>query len=401
MSIDFDDSTMGTSPKPTIDPGLNYFFKLVLIPDLFACFKQTTDGTIGTDGTTGTDGTMGLILREMVLDGETEKLVVKETIKPLDKFTLDQLKKIAPKIGLVRQKNKGDFITNITKLVLSKSNAVNNTTERKIQQQQRLWNNSIIVMRFIGILFHVDYSNASANLNDTKKRKDFENGAGLNNKRFFKSIAEIVNDDESQYHTSILQPPTFEEFSVNLYDGHLGMIDDEEQPSFPLRDQVLWSELKTINGLLHKTYRGMKYNMSVSGNHDSDAFNYTGEALGKCVAGHKITAANMYYFYMQMSFNSKLCIANQVTLPQSLQNTSSNIGEWESKTKTTKTDRKKGKKVSSTDKDDPLNALILAMTTQFDNKVQHEVKTQVYNCTEKMRSDVQKSAKYQTVINTQ
>ena len=230
-----------------------------------------------------------------------------------------------------------------------------------------------------------------------KKRKDFESGAGANNERFFKSKASLVNDDESQFHTSLLPPPTFDEFSVNLYDGHLGTIDDEEHPSQSLRDEVLWSELKTINASLHKTYRRMKHNMSVSGNHDSDPFNYTGAALGQCAVGSKITAVNMYYFYMQMTFNSKLCIANQVTLPQSQQNISLNIGEWESKTP--RTERKKQKIRSNgdkgdalkSDKDDALNSLILMMRAQFDNRVQHDVKTQVYDCTEKMRSDVKSS----------
>ena len=92
-----------------------------------------------------------------------------ETLKPLESFTLDQIRKIASKLGYQRQKTKSEYIKVMTENIGKKIQAIiNNSTERKEQQTRIRYINSIIVARIIGIVFHATYSSIYANLNDTE-----------------------------------------------------------------------------------------------------------------------------------------------------------------------------------------------------------------------------------------
>ena len=165
------------------------------------------------------------------------------------------------------------MVKNKAKGMMSKSN------NRREMQKKTMYYNSLLIMRYIGIVFHSSYSSMYANLNDMKKRKDFENGVGANNERFFKEIASIVNDNESSFHNEILPPPVGNEFATTLYDKYMQKIDDNEHPSKNLIEPVDWKSLKKINATLHNVYLTMKTNMSESGSHNSDAFNYTETAF--------------------------------------------------------------------------------------------------------------------------
>ena len=135
-----------------IETGLEYFFKMNDNKDLLPSFQMTSLG-------------WGLIIRSK--EGET--------IKPLVQFTLDVLRKIAGRLGILRQKCKMDYIKLLSDRVQRKSLSLfNKSMARKLEQKQRIRDTSIIVLRFIGIVFHCSYSSIYANLNDCKKRKRSE-----------------------------------------------------------------------------------------------------------------------------------------------------------------------------------------------------------------------------------
>ena len=105
------------------------------------------------------DGLLGMIQRNRSVNGETGFIDTVETIKPLDKFTLDQIKKIASKLGLARQKSKADYLTKLNEVVKNQLEVVIHSGSTRIEQQQaKLYNNSIIVMRFTLELYFMYHS---------------------------------------------------------------------------------------------------------------------------------------------------------------------------------------------------------------------------------------------------
>ena len=393
--MSFDESTVGSvRPGLHLDLDLQYFMELNDVQEMLAAFQTMPDGLLG------------MIQRNRSVNGETGLIDTVETIKPLEKFTLDQIKKIASKLGLARQKSKADYLTKLNEVVKNQLEVVIHSGSTRIEQQQaKLYNNSIIVMRFIGIVFHVSFSAACANLNDNKKRKEFENGFGPNNKRFFEKIANIINDDESNYHKEVLPLPNVigKHDTGNLYSIRMNNVDTLERPTCKLAEPVQWSRLKQINALLHKVYQTMKKNMSESGSHDSDAFNYTGSALGKCAAITTITPTNMYYFYMQMVFNDKLCVANQTTLPENLRCTSADIGKLANGLNTPRNvsnvkKAKQSNKENNSSNANTIQNILSSIATRFDKQVEHDVAASMIDRSEKMSEKILESMRVQATF---
>ena len=384
MSISSNETTKtNIRPGMQIESGLEYFFKIIDNNDLLPCFQMTPVGC-------------GLVLRSK------EK---GETIKPLVQFTLDVLRKIAARLGFTRQKCKMDYIKLLSDGVQRKAAALlNKSTARKLEQKQRIRDTSIIVLRFIGIVFHCSYSSIYANLNDCKKRKEFESGVGANNERFYEEVASIVNDNESMYHKTILPAPVPDDISVLNYDKYMSLttIDDEAalHPLDILNAPVDWNTLKSINRTLHRAFRLMKQSMEESGSHDSDPYNYTGAAIGKCAAVATITHTNLYYFYVQMCFNKQLCVANQVTIPKNLQNSSVDMGNIVSNFRTPKATTKRLKQTSSTDTagghqlKEFLSDIKLLFNHQVETSVVANMTDQGTQLAKDVRSDMDLQAKF-------
>ena len=132
-TISFDDSTMGGSIRKAlqIDTGLQYFMELNDLQEKLNCFKETKvsakeDVVV-----------MGLIVRDETFNVVTEKHDITESIKPLQKFTLDVLKKTGVKIGLDRQENKADYIYCITDMVKNKANSMISKSNARGEMQNK------------------------------------------------------------------------------------------------------------------------------------------------------------------------------------------------------------------------------------------------------------------------
>lgn len=225
---DFDEKTQGSLVRKKLQLGasLQYFVDMEEVSSMLSCFAKAQNGRLG------------LIERHRTVDGETGFIVTKEIVKPLEKFTLEQIKKIASKIGLGRQKLKAEYIEKMNQLVGNQMTAVlNDGVQRVAQRMKQLYTTSLIVMQFIGIVFHVMYRTSYANLNDQKKRTDFESGFGPNNERFFEAVAAINNNNESTYHLNLLPLPDDQMHSFNSvkYDHYLSQLNEAEHPTYTIR----------------------------------------------------------------------------------------------------------------------------------------------------------------------
>ena len=95
------------------------------------------------------DGLIGMIQHNRSMNGENSLIGMVQTVKPLHKFTRDQIKIIASNLGLACQKNKGDYLSKLNEVVKKQLDVLVQSGTTQIEQQQaKLYNNSIVVMRF-------------------------------------------------------------------------------------------------------------------------------------------------------------------------------------------------------------------------------------------------------------
>ena len=331
----FDEATISTTlPRPGLHLGasLQYFMELEDVNEMLRSFAMTKEGILG------------LIEKTKYLNGVTEKIEIKESIKKLTSFTLDQIKKISRKLKLAPQKTKKEYVDNLTMVVTKHApKALCDQQSRDFARLRNQYANSLIIMRFVGVVFHSDFSAAYANLNDSKKRLDFESGSGANNERFFENVAAIVNDNNSSYHSSFLLLESNDR-NVELYIKRLDETHLHEHPSYKLDETVTWQKLKSLNFFLVKAFNIVKQNMTVSGNHDHDIYNYTAVAISKCKASTNLSKVGLYYFCCHMSFNEQLCFANCATIPESMQASTLDVDKLVSSFKTPNLPVKKVKK---------------------------------------------------------
>ena len=174
--MSFDESTVGSvRPGLHLDMGLQYFLEFNDVQEMLASFQTMPDGLLG------------MIQRNRSVNGETGFIDTVETIKPLDKFTLDQIKKIASKLGLARQKSKADYLTKLNEVVKNQLEVVIHSGSTRIEQQQaKLYNNSIIVMRIIGIC--VNFCKSSSTISRIKSSLKGLNASYMYTKRFSLSL---------------------------------------------------------------------------------------------------------------------------------------------------------------------------------------------------------------------
>ena len=286
--------------------GLAYWIELTDFAELLKGFGKTSAGLLG--------------LKEKCqeLSAVTNLFEITYKVKALKAFTVEQLRKIAQKIGLGRMKTKKDIIEKLENVVATKMlGLITDATKRKNERLKKFQSVTRILVRFIGVVFHEDYSVMYANLNNNKSRKDMESGPGAKNERFFANIAEIVNDDTSHYHRQLLSDSENSNYPCTDYDSYVSELLVHTDNSTPMDEKVEWKELKSYNNMLHKARSIMVDNMTVSGNHDSDPYTYTANAISQCSVKASLSQTVLFYFFMHMNFNVTLSESNQSTIPDS------------------------------------------------------------------------------------
>ena len=211
---------------------------------------------------------------------------------PLDKLTLDQLRTLCKNVGCHYVNKCNKFHCRKALWILAHHHQ---QRERDgVPMSSNTDRNSNNIIRITNVIFSHAFIDGLLALNDNKTRADHESGRSLPND-FWANVAETVNILEEDDSTA-LQVVMSED---NPYYNEVVDLDLED---FDLMTPAVIK--KKFNQLM-KVRRQVQVNMTTSGEHDSDAFNFIDVAMKK-VQSKGLTKIGCYYFFVRCEDNPEI-----------------------------------------------------------------------------------------------
>ena len=209
----------------------------------------------------------------------------------LDKLTLDQLQRLCRNVGV-------QYVNKCSKFQCRKALWVlaNHQQQREIEGAPITTvsdRSSTNILRITNVIFSHNFLDSFLALNDIKNRVDHETG-GLPND-FWADVADAVNG-ASEDNDSPLQVVISEE------DCHRDEIMSFDLDDF---DVMAAAAIRKKFNMLLKVRKAMKKNMTISGEHDNDAYNFVDVAM-KNVGSTGLTKIGCYYFFMRCEDNPEV-----------------------------------------------------------------------------------------------
>lgn len=223
-----------------------------------------------------------MVAYEASCDGETFVL---------DKLTLDQLRRLCKNVG-VRYVNKcSKFQCRKALWVLAQYQEQRERDGAScLSLSEKMTNN---IVRITNIVFCHDFVDSFLTLNDIKTRADHEKGQLPKN--FWADVAEAMNDCDDDDKTAV-------DIVLNEEDERWEEIHLLDLNNF---DNMSATAIRKKVHQLLKVRKEMKKNMTISGEHDSDPYNFVEVAM-KNVGGCGLTILGCYYFYMRCEENPEV-----------------------------------------------------------------------------------------------
>jgi hypothetical protein len=242
------------------------------------------------------------------------------SVYDLKLLSLDQLRKLAGALGVVAYSGKTKFETRQA-MALRKTAGAAYKNCAAINPDSATATSGTN-MRIINTLFLPEFYEQFTTINDRKDRKDFEVGNGANNRRFWASISDSVNDTEMD---EIMVLPD--------NDVHISSAVDLGEVDCSVFTQQTWSTCSKKVSLLAKIRNIINDNMTISGNHESDPWTYVPLALqqakSKERAAFHVNAIEAYYFFIKCREYPECNSMFQVFLANNIKGTSTdNAEDW-------------------------------------------------------------------------
>jgi hypothetical protein len=209
----------------------------------------------------------------------------------LDKLTLDQLRKLCKNVG-------AQYVNKCSKFQCRKALWVLAQYRQKREKDGAhvasvLERTSKNIIRITNVIFSHNFLDSLLALNDIKNRIDHETG-GLPND-FWSDVAEAVNgaseDDDSPLRIVISDE-----------DIHRDEIITMDLEDF---DMMSSDAIRKKFNMLMKVRKEMKKNMTISGEHDHDAYNFVDVAM-KNARSTGLTKIGCYYFFLRCEANPEV-----------------------------------------------------------------------------------------------
>lgn len=121
--------------------------------------------------------------------------------------------------------------------------------------------------RIVTALFTNEILPDFSKVNDRKDRRDYETGNGANNERLFRKISEMVNDTDSTELDELILPN-------NPGDEHITAAVDDDGVNPKDFTQQSWQSVAKVVHKFTKARKAFVTNMTLSGTHDSDTWNF-------------------------------------------------------------------------------------------------------------------------------
>jgi hypothetical protein len=207
----------------------------------------------------------------------------------LDMLNLDQLRRFSRNVGV-------PYVNKCTKFQCRKGLWILANHQEQLEKygghvttaEERVSSN---VIRLCNVIFGHDFLDDLLALNDGKNRVDHETGGMPSD--FWAGVTEALNcasDDDATASTVIIaeEDPHYEEvMELDLNDY----------------DQMTSAVVRKKFNLLMKIWKIIRKNMTLSGKHDNDAFNFVELAMKKAGSCTGVSVLGVYYFHA-------LCDAN-------------------------------------------------------------------------------------------
>ena len=201
----------------------------------------------------------------------------------LNTLTLDQMRKLCKNVGVryVNKCNKFQCRKALWVLAEYQNQKEMESAQNYTTASEKMTNN---IVRITNIIFSHDFLESFLALNDIKTRVDHETHDLP--KHFWDDVAEAMNgsdDDDSSALEVVLSPQ----------DNHFDEIDSLNLHDF---DIMTSSAIKKKVCMLFKIRKVIQENMTVSGEHDSDPYNFVEVAMKK-VGRVGMSLLGCYYFF--------------------------------------------------------------------------------------------------------
>jgi hypothetical protein len=217
----------------------------------------------------------------------------------IDTLVTKDLRRLAKQFGI---KNLGSRTKFEVRFALAEKKSISSRYNIKSlgNNNNSCGDNTKNIIRIINALFHPDNYETFICLNDRKTRLDFEVGVGSNNSNFWALLADYVND------ASNTNLDTFELIENNEeYNTYI------EQAAYrgytPIGcSQQTGSSCRTIVEGIIKIRGTIISNMTKSGSHSNDSYEYTDVAIKRHNLVKTVSKFSAYYFFICCSIHPEM-----------------------------------------------------------------------------------------------
>jgi hypothetical protein len=245
----------------------------------------------------------------------------------LNVLTIDQMRKLCRNVGVSYVNKCNKFQCRKALWVLAKYQENRNNDGREMATAPEKMTNNII--RLTNIIFSNEFYDAFIKLNDIKTRTDHERHALPHH--FWNDVAEAMNsaaDDDSTAIDVVLPTEDLHYEEVEL----LNLLDYDIMTDVAIKKKIM---------SLFKVRKIIQENMTLSGEHDSDVYNFVEVAMKKAGTGG-FTLLGCYYFFKICDLHPEVDVAYSVTLDDVIRgNTDDNFGTEANSKKELRNDKKR------------------------------------------------------------
>jgi hypothetical protein len=274
---------------------------------------------VDTSPTSETSGEEFLVVqgfKTKTLDAEgKEKIIV------MKELSLDHLREIAKSVGVTNTSSMNKFVCRKQLAVVCQYQA--KLLEKGLKATSysaRLTSN---ICRAVNVVFSSEFYNDFAKVNDRKTRADHEGDS--THKMFWVRAATAYNTiNTGDDLDSLDSEDEFCKLVYNNDDVHLYDLDHNPEINLQQVDTFTTEAFKKKIITLFKVRTAMKRNMTLSGEHGNDPWDFIQVAM-KEITG--LTKIGVYYFYMRCEDNPSIDGAFQPFLDSSLKGSTVDIGQ--------------------------------------------------------------------------
>ena len=215
-------------------------------------------------------------------------------------LTLDQLRRFCRMVGCPCAHNCNKYQCRKALAILANHQDRRERDGEKFSTVSERATNNIV--RLTNILFSNNFLDSFLALNDIKNREDHETRKLPND--FWNEVSEAMNGAVEDDHSPL-------DLVISEEDAELLLLNLDEY-------DLMTSEVmrKKFNMLL-KVKRVMKKDMTTSGEHDNDSYNYADVAMKKA-GGNGMTKLGCHYFFVRCAANPQVDVSFAETMDPSL-----------------------------------------------------------------------------------